>query len=178
MASPLAHTIIAYAVHDSIDRSLSDKLLGPGYENHNTNKNILSLLRSIFLANLPDLDAVIGILFKDMRRYHNNITHSIFTCLTVSLLSVGIPGLSAFHTFVHYTLHLLTDLLSHNKRGLMLFAPFSSRRYRLPITLFYGFRWGRGLFSSSHLWTLATELLFTLFVLRALKVFRKVRSVE
>lgn len=60
----------------------------------------------------------------------------------------------------------------------MLFAPFSYRRYRLPSTIFYGFRCGSGLLSANHLWTLATELLFSLFVLQTLKFFRKVPSVK
>lgn len=59
----------------------------------------------------------------------------------------------------------------------MLFAPISKRRFQLPITLFYGLRWGSGLFSVKHLWTLATELLFSLVVIQTLKIFRKVSSV-
>lgn len=178
MASPLAHTAIAYAIHITFEKRRSRKRRGPSEANRIGYGYTPTLLQSIFLSNLPDLDALLGILLKDMRRFHNNITHSIFTGLAVSVLASVVRPSSTLHVFLHYILHLLTDLLSRNKRGLMLFAPISKRRYHLPITIFYGFRWGSGIFSANHLWTLATELLFSLLVLQTLKVFRKVSSVK
>jgi membrane-bound metal-dependent hydrolase YbcI (DUF457 family) len=120
-----------------------------------------------------------------MKRFHNNITHSIFFGSIVSLLVTwfrsrrdgerGWGFASRFASaFFLYMLHLITDLLGPNKRGLMLLAPFSSRRFRSPFQLFFGVRWDLGVFHRKHLWTLGSELLFAVLITKGVrKVQRK-----
>jgi membrane-bound metal-dependent hydrolase YbcI (DUF457 family) len=117
----------------------------------------------------------------DMKRFHNNITHSFFFGSLVSLLVAwfwsgrdcdrGFARRFA-NTFLLYALHLLTDFLGPNKRGLMLLAPFSSRRFRAPFQLFSGVRWDLGLFNRRHIGTLGSELLFLVLII---KVVRKLQ---
>ena len=54
-------------------------------------------------------------------------------------------------------------------RGVMLFWPLSLARFDSPVKAFYGLRWSAGLWSTHHLYTFVTEILFIaslLFLLR------------
>jgi membrane-bound metal-dependent hydrolase YbcI (DUF457 family) len=123
------------------------------------------MLASLIMSCLPDADFFMGIAVRDLERVHNGISHSLPFGLLVSAFSgallrglYGIGFVRGFAgTFAFHTLHLVLDLLGRNSRGLLLMAPFSSRRYRVPFRLFYGVRWDEGLLTRKHLWTLVTE---------------------
>jgi membrane-bound metal-dependent hydrolase YbcI (DUF457 family) len=132
----------------------------------------LLLIITFVFSTLPDLDAVAGLLTGDFGKYHNNGTHSLVVCLLVAITfglafswkrrSEYLPWFLII--FASYASHILLDFFTWGGRGVMLFWPVSAERYQSDVALFYGVRWGDGLFSINHLWTLATEAIFILFL--------------
>ncbi|MGA0332936.1 MAG: hypothetical protein ACO3NW_03165, partial [Kiritimatiellia bacterium] len=60
-------------------------------------------------------------------------------------------------------IHILMDSICFG-RGLKLAWPFSSHRFQAPVEIFGGLHWSEGLWSPSHLFTVAEELRFTLLL--------------
>jgi membrane-bound metal-dependent hydrolase YbcI (DUF457 family) len=156
MPSPIAHTAAGYLVYrfyppqQSIPRSR------------------ISLAITALSSMLPDVDSVIGLLFRDFKRYHNGITHSFLVGLILSNLvgatakrnhNLAFPHLFTF-ILIPYELHILMDYLARGKRGVMLLWPFSKRRFRFTKKLFYGVRWDEGIRSGNHLKMVITEIAF------------------
>lgn len=157
MPSPLAHIATGYALYQI--------LRVPGEENNQL------LGASVVFSLLPDLDSLIGLAGRDFIRYHNNISHSLGFSVAAGMLSGLLLGRNKkrfgrwFAVGILATgLHLSLDYWA-TRRGLLLLWPLSSRRFISPARLFYGFRWGAGIRSMTHLWTLLTELLFGLVLL-------------
>jgi inner membrane protein len=126
-----------------------------------------ALLITAAFSMLPDIDAVLGIVMRDFRRFHNNATHSLLTgLLAAAVLGLwlrrrGNPNARLWFVlaWVSYALHVLMDSATPG-RGVMALWPLSTNRYNFPIPLFYGVQWSNGFISIDHLVTLATELLF------------------
>jgi hypothetical protein len=59
------------------------------------------------------------------------------------------------------------------RRGVMLFWPLSSWRFKHPVKLFYGTRWSAGIASKHHLLTAATEIGFAVVALLLLRLARR-----
>lgn len=131
-----------------------------------------SLLIVAGLSLLPDLDFIAGILFGDVGRRHNNISHSLTFSILAGALAGTVASVARIATFkrwflvasAYYTLHLFLDFWS-TKRGMMLWWPFSDRRVVAPAKLFYGFRWKEPPWSRHHRRMLLTESLFVLLVI-------------
>jgi membrane-bound metal-dependent hydrolase YbcI (DUF457 family) len=126
------------------------------------------LIIAVLASLLPDIDAIAGLLAKDLGRYHNNGTHSLVVGLGVALLA-GLIALFLdrrrylnwfFIVLAGYELHVLMDFFTYDSRGVMFFWPLSSERFASDLILFYGVRWSYGWFAVEHLVTLATELVF------------------
>lgn len=176
MPSPIAHLGAGYAVYHFYKQKLppNPKRLW---------KFPLHLVIVAGLSMLPDLDVIPAILFKDMRAYHNNFSHSLLFGIPVAFLVAGIFRQSDRSNFwlwflmclVSYDLHVIMDALTA-ERGVMLFWPFNQNRFASPIKIFYGLQWGLGWFSVWHLWTIFTELIFTLAVIGAVKYFEMRRN--
>ena len=173
MPSPIAHLGVGYAIY----RHYKDKLPD---DKRNIWKFPLQLILVTGLSLLPDLDVVPAIIFRDMRAYHNNLSHSLFVGIPVALLVSGILQ-RAYHSnfwlwflicLVSYDLHVLMDALTAD-RGVMLFWPFTQTRYASSVKIFYGLQWGLGWFSPWHLWTIFTESLFVGIVLITMNYFDK-----
>jgi inner membrane protein len=128
------------------------------------------LIFTLFFSLAPDLDAIPGTFSGEFGKYHNNGTHSLIACLLVAVifaLALSWRRRAEFMSwfllvFISYGGHVLLDFLTFGGRGVMLFWPFSLQRYQSSIGLFYGVRWKDGLFSTRHLWTLVTEIIFIL----------------
>lgn len=157
MPSPLAHTAAGYVVYRLLrPPGVSEpKLLGT----------------TIAFSLLPDADSLVGLASRNFARYHNNISHSLGFVMAAGILAGMLLGWGKgrfWHWFsagsLAYGFHLVLDYWS-TRRGLLLFWPVSSRRFIAPFKLFYGFQWGLGVWSITHLWTLLTELLFGLALL-------------
>ena len=173
MPSPIAHLGVGYAIY----RHYKDKL---PHDKRSFWKFPLQLILVTGLSILPDLDVIPAVIFRDMRAYHNNISHSLFFGIPVALLIAGIfqrvyrsnYWLWFVICLISYDLHILMDILTAD-RGSMLFWPFTDTRYAAPVKLFYGLQWGLGWFSLWHLWTIFTESVFVGIVLVAMNYFDK-----
>jgi membrane-bound metal-dependent hydrolase YbcI (DUF457 family) len=165
MPSPIAHLAAGYAVYR----------LGRQYEPEPGLKPVgplpgLLVVTAVF-SLLPDLDSAVGLLLRDLGRFHNNATHSLFAGLCLALAFAGLMWWQRRQfvywfavAFISYGLHLLMDMATIS-RGIMLFWPFTDARYLAPVTLFYGLHWSDGWVTIRHLWTLLTELAFAGLVL-------------
>lgn len=164
MPSPLAHTVAGYAVY---------RLLRAP----NTSEPRL-LLAAVTFSLLPDLDALVGLAGRDFGRYHNNVSHSVGFAAGAGILAGFLMGRRQGEFwrwfsagFLAYGLHLGLDYWA-TRRGLLMLWPLSSRRFSSPKKLFYGFQWGRGICSATHIWTAVTELLSALALVSAVRWFR------
>ena len=159
MPSPIAHVAMGYLVYRTFRSRTPEEAsqrLGPLPRD---------LVATMAMSLAPDLDAVPGILFRDLGRFHNNFMNSIIFGLAFAL-GVGAvswinkrSGFKRWFTIalVSYETHVLMDFFTPG-RGLLLLWPFSSERFAPPFKLFYGFRWSQGLISPKHIVTLVTEL--------------------
>jgi hypothetical protein len=176
MPSPIAHLGVGYAIYRLYRHKLPE-------DRSRFWKLPLQLVLVAGLSMLPDLDVIPAIIFRDMRAYHNNFSHSLIFGIPVALLIAGI-----FHRiyrsnfwlwflicFVSYDLHVIMDAMTA-ERGVMMFWPLTEARFASPIKLFYGLQWGLGWFSIWHLWTIFTESLFSLIVIFAVNFFNRRRS--
>ena len=176
MPSPIAHLGVGYAIY----RQYKNKL---PQDQRYVWKFPLQLILVTGLSLLPDLDVVPAILFKDMRAYHNNISHSLLVGIPVAFLIAGIfqqVYRSSFWLWfliclISYDLHIIMDIFTA-ERGSMIFWPFTDARYAAPVKIFYGLQWGLGWFSLWHLWTIFTESVFVGIVLIAMNYFDKRRN--
>lgn len=170
MPSPIAHATMGYVIYHIYQRRLSYKGSSVG------TKLPRVLLVTIALSLLPDLDGVAGLLMGDFGRFHNNAIHSLGFGLLAALILAGVVWwrkrsrlLTWFMVaLLCFEMHVLMDYVTIG-RGVMLFWPFTSARFGSPLILFYGLHWSDGLVSLRHVWTLATELAFTLTVLLTLR---------
>ena len=176
MPSPIAHLGVGYAIY----RYYKDKL---PVDQRRFWKFPFQLVMFTGLSILPDLDVIPAIIFRDMKAYHNNFSHSLLFAVPVAFLIAGL-----FHRIyqsnfwlwfliclVSYDLHILMDMMT-TERGVMMVWPLSQNRFTFPIKVFYGVQWGLGWFSIWHLWTIFTESLFVIIVIGALNYFEKRRN--
>jgi hypothetical protein len=175
MPSPIAHLGAGYAIYSYYKEQL------PG-DFRRFWKIPLQLGLIAGLSLLPDLDVIPAILYRDMHRYHNNISHSLLIGIPVAFLVAGLFHREYRTNFwlwfviclLSYDIHIFMDALTA-ERGVMMFWPLTDARFNSPVKIFYGVQWGLGLFSLWHLWTIFTETVFSLIVILALRYFDKRR---
>ena len=94
---------------------------------------------------LPDVDIIAAIIFRDMKNYHNNFSHSLLLAFPVSLL-VAVLVYQMYRSnfwlwflvcLISYDLHIIMDALTA-ERGVMMFWPLSQNRFVSPIRIFTG----------------------------------------
>lgn len=176
MPSPIAHLGVGYAIYRSYQKQLPQ-------DRRTFWKIPFQLTLVAGLSMLPDLDVIPAVIFRDMRAYHNNISHSLFLALPVALLVAGIFRRIYRSNFwlwfviclLSYDFHVIMDALTA-ERGVMIFWPLTQARFSSPIKIFYGLQWGLGWFSPWHLWTIFTESLFVMIVVLAVNYFSKRRD--
>ena len=176
MPSPIAHLGIGYAIYRYYKLKFTE-------QRTRVWKFPIQMIMVAGLSLLPDLDVIPAIIFRDMKSYHNNLSHSLFVAIPIAFLIAGL-----FHRIyrsnfwvwfliclISYDLHIIMDTMTA-ERGVMIFWPLSSSRFASPIKIFYGLQWGLGLFSIWHLWTIFTESFFVAVILLALNHFDKRRT--
>jgi len=176
MPSPIAHLGAGYAIYHYYKHRLPQ-------DRRHFWIFPLQLVLVIGLSMLPDLDVIPALLFKDMKAYHNNFSHSLIFAVPITLIIAGIFYRIYRSNFwlwfliclVSYDLHVIMDALTA-ERGVMMFWPLSQNRFVSPIRIFYGLRWGLGWFSLWHLWTIFTESLFVIVVIGVVNYFEKRRN--
>ena len=165
MPSPIAHAAMGYVIYRIYQPHLPQK------GSRHVGPLPLLLMVTVGLSLLPDLDAVPGVLFGDLRRFHNSVMHSLVFGLVVAIPIAIVVWLRKPSGFVHwfiiallcYEAHVIMDFFTLG-RGVMALWPFSWDRYQSPVYLFYGLHWSEGWISVRHLWTLMTEVGFVVFV--------------
>lgn len=175
MPSPIAHLGAGYAIYRYYKHQLPESPIR--FWNF-----AFQMIMVMGLSMLPDLDVIPAIIFRDMRSYHNNFSHSLLVGIPVALLVAGIFHRMYRSSFwlwfliclISYDLHVIMDALTA-ERGVMMFWPLTQARFASPIKLFYGLQWGLGWFSIWHLWTIFTETVFSLIVIIAVHYFNKRR---
>jgi membrane-bound metal-dependent hydrolase YbcI (DUF457 family) len=173
MPSPIAHLSVGYAIYRHYQNKLPEQRIAIW-------KLPLQMIVVAGLSLLPDLDLIPAILFRDMRGFHNNFSHSFLFAIPVSFVVAGIFQRVYRSNFwlwfvvclISYDLHVFMDALTA-ERGVMLFWPLTDTRFASPIKIFYGLQWGLGWFSIWHLWTIFTEALFGLVVILGMHYFDK-----
>jgi membrane-bound metal-dependent hydrolase YbcI (DUF457 family) len=176
MPSPIAHLGAGYAIY----RYSKSRL--PQDPRHFW-RLPLQMVMVAGLSMLPDLDVIPAIIFRDMKAYHNNFSHSFLLAIPVTFLIAGIFHrvyksnfwLWFFICLISYDLHIIMDALTA-KRGVMLFWPLIQNRFVSPIRIFYGLQWGLGWSSLWHLWTVCTESLFVVGLIALASYFDKRRD--
>lgn len=174
MPSPLAHSAVGYIVA---------KVLLPRYRkkgNNDLGKNKKLVIATVIMSLLPDFDSGLGVLLGDFGRYHNNISHSLVFGLVTSVLiglivKVAMKGqfwVGLIATLIFYELHIVMDFFTYG-RGIMLLWPFTNQRFQSDILLFYGLHWSDGIFSVSHIITLANEIFFIALLILVLNLTTK-----
>lgn len=174
MPSPIIHATTGYLVY----RLVEGRLKAGGAKRP---KPALLLGMCLLFAVLPDLDALPGLLWGDLGRFHNQWTHSLAAGLGSALMAASLVWLRArsgfllalLAAFAGYALHIGMDYFTYDTRGVMIFWPFTNTRYASDLVLFFGVRWDRGWLAPEHLITLATELAFLLAVWAAIETLRR-----
>jgi inner membrane protein len=90
-----------------------------------------------FLACLPDLDYLPGLLVGELNRYHQLFTHSFAFCTLAALTAAWVLRRTRLHppaVFAIVFSHLVLDLLTEDARppiGIPLLWPVSSRPFQI-----------------------------------------------
>ncbi|NJO78635.1 MAG: metal-dependent hydrolase [Cyanobacteria bacterium RM1_2_2] len=142
MPSPIGHTIAGFCGF-----LLAPKGLIAKSQFNNT------LLASIVLANLPDIDILPGLVLGNPAIFHRQGTHSITASILVGIFvsmlgrwnraSVKFIQLGVWATALYFS-HIFLDLLVTDPsppRGVQLLWPFSNAYFISPITIFNGFNY-------------------------------------
>lgn len=137
-------------------------------------QDIKGLAFFAFLADLPDLDFLIGITwYGRMNAIHGEITHSLLFLILASSLFGALPfrpwpfWKRASVVFLLIGSHDLIDFFTSQNLGLSpaygihLFFPFDPELIGAPVTLFYGVRHKNldQLLSLENVWTVLYEAL-------------------
>ncbi len=133
MSLPVLHSFAGYGV-----RRLACKEKLP------EKTALLLTVYFVFLANLPDLDFLPGVLTGSAAAFHRGFSHSFAAAVLCALAGAyawKVWGKRPFRgmffaSFLSYASHLVLDLLGKAPKGLELFWPFLSRRVYGPLTDF------------------------------------------
>ncbi len=171
MPSPIAHAAMGYAIYRLQTARKPEKrqpLVGPFPR---------LLIFVLVFSQLPDLDFVPGLIFPgQFDRFHNTITNSLIVGFGVAVLvgfGVWLRQRTDFWfwftlVLLCYEVHVFMDFFTAG-RGAMLFWPLTPERFEPPVKLFYGLHRSDGWLSIRHVWTLATEMAFSLLVFLLVK---------
>ncbi|MBI4635614.1 MAG: metal-dependent hydrolase [Candidatus Rokubacteria bacterium] len=145
MPTPVGHSLggLVVALWLSPHRRLSDLL-----------RDRERLLYIVLLANLPDVDFVIGFFaFGDPQWLHGKLTHGVLFAVLVAGLLAQVPRFGPttarrFRLALALLLsHSLMDFLQSSRglglsegSGVALLAPLTDQRYAAPVSVFLGVR--------------------------------------
>ena len=168
MASPVGHSLCGISLY---------LLLKQRGNLDSIKKDWRVILLFVILANIPDIDFLIGmIFFGHANAIHGTITHSILFALVGSVVVALIYRSKSHEAFlgilyasmILIVSHDLIDVFSAKKigfytsgEGAALFYPFIGHKIHSPLALFYGIghKDFAQLTSIRNLWTIVFEIL-------------------
>ncbi len=157
MASPLTHLAVGFSLFH-LARPRFPELTGFW-------QTLVLLCGALGAAVVVDSDFLLGALHHDLAGFHNQQSHSLCVAL-IAGIGVGVLGRvltrSGLRRWITLGVagalsHVLIDFLTIG-RGLQLFWPLTDARFASSVPLFNGLRWSEGIWSASHLVTLANEI--------------------
>jgi len=134
MPSPLGHSLAGFVIH----------LCAAGKQ---PRRQWPTLLLLITLANLPDIDFVVGYFIGEHGAYHRGPSHSLIVALLIGIVLGGLIGTRTGRYMAPtvlasaaYASHIVLDMLIGSELsgtfGLQIFWPLSSERFTLPWSVF------------------------------------------
>ena len=165
MSSPIAHGSLIFAVWPYVRHRLDPHLPRAG-------RTLVGC--AVFAALMaPDADLLFGLIYpgQSIQDYHNGPTHSFAASVVFAVLFGGICRVLARGGWLCFTCtglicyagHVLLDWFTWG-RGVQLFWPLTEARFQSPVKLLMGVRHSVGAELSTHLLTVANDLLFGVVV--------------
>ncbi|MEL7034125.1 MAG: metal-dependent hydrolase [Cyanobacteria bacterium J06592_8] len=142
MPSPIGHSLAGFCGYIFAQSHISKR------------HRLSTLFTSVFIANAPDLDILIGIALQgDPKIFHRQATHSLIVAVLVGLLTALITYSIQFKHWKSlslwvgglYTSHIILDLMVADDvfpLGVQAFWPLTSDYLISPLTIFRGFDYG------------------------------------
>lgn len=129
--------------------------------------NLKTILIVSFFSQLPNFDAFLVWLKIKPKSYHcaNSFTHTPLFALIVSLITSVFSIKYGVFAFITIMLHLMADLPTNT--GIMLFYPFSKKKYTLngwKETGFWGWKSVKGYYSQKWPWITESTILLLLIL--------------
>ena len=162
------------------------------------NTALKSLLVSVILANLADIDFLPGLFLGNPNRFHHGVTHSLGATLVTGLV-FGFYFYAKRNQFwtpfvfsgLLYLSHVVLDFLTVDTsppQGVPIFWPLSAKYYLSPISVFSSVHkdsssatFFQSLFVSENVWTVFREIFilgpFVLLVYLTKFVKKKIQPV-
>ncbi len=139
-----------------------------------------TLILSLLVANLPDIDFLGNIFIKG---FHHGPIHSFFMAIIFGITTEAILPSRGFLLFSIYLSHILLDYLIKDPTfpyGIMLLWPFNNNFYMAPFAFFPSFDYiiyDFDIFFSLHnLYTILFEILIFLPLVIIVKIYNRLKK--
>ncbi|EAZ92934.1 metal-dependent hydrolase [Crocosphaera chwakensis] len=182
MASPIGHSLAGYLGFFLVRKNSH-------FLKYYSSKQLL--ITAILIANLPDIDFLLGYLFyQDFNAIHRQFTHSFFVGFIVCLVIFyclrfykKIPYSFLVWLWGLYFSHILLDMLAYDRylpAGVQCFLPFSSDYFAFPISILGGLSFTGGIIQLNNFLTILQEiviipLLFFVIFFVAKSIYKNVQ---
>lgn len=179
MSSPVGHSLAGFLGFILIRNSCRFSVF---YSSH------FLIILAIIVANLPDIDFVLGYLFfGDINAIHRQFTHSFFfgylACLMIFIslrVLQKVPFSFLVWLWAVYFSHIFLDMLAYDSyppAGVQCFFPFSFDYFAFPISILGGLSMTGGIIQLNNFLTVLQEIfvipLLFIVVLFIINQFRK-----
>ncbi len=160
MASPVGHSLAGL---------LGFFLVGENEEFFKYYSSKRLMITAIIIANLPDIDFILGYLFyRDFDAVHRQFTHSFWLGFLVCIIIYSclrfyrkIPYSFLVWLWGLYFSHILLDMLAYDRyapAGVQCFLPFSSDYFAFPISILGGLSFTGGIIQLNNFLTVLQEI--------------------
>ncbi len=189
MPLPVGHSMMGYVLHETFGEKHSclqarNKPLAPWK----------ALLLFVFLANLPDIDFLVGFLVGEPNLYHRHfLSHSIGAAAIVGCIAALCFCWRDWRRFTWHVLlfgsiyfsHVFLDAFSHDTSqpvGVPMLWPFSKDYIVSPVLLFLsvekegnGMNFVQNLFVMHNIWAAVLEFLIFMPIVSIIKLVKNRR---
>ncbi|MDJ0728937.1 MAG: metal-dependent hydrolase [Crocosphaera sp.] len=145
------------------------------------------IITAIIIANLPDIDFLLGYLFyQNFNAIHRQFTHSFLVGFLVGIILFSclrfyrkIPYSFLVWLWGLYFSHILLDMLADDRyppAGVQCFFPFSSNYFAFPISILGGLSFTGGIIQLNNFLTVLQE--FFVILLLAFVILFVVKNIK